>query len=191
MYWKVVGIDLTSMQKKPSTIAIISEDMSLHIYDINTFPYLVKVINENKPQIISVDSPLQYPREGAFRDCDILMKREGIRPLPPTWRGMKKLVDTAIKLQKAVNRRLIECFPTGAISLAYGRLRKEEYLRVFLGIINGEGLEIRTKFRFTKDALDALICAITALYARAGRLDKLMIFEGKECKVYLPRLGRV
>ena len=188
MGWSVVGIDLTTMRKKPATIAFLNHRGELFIYDIKSFNDLVKLLHKIDPNFISIDSPFSYPEFGGFRNCDKRMKELGMKPLPPGWRGMRKLVEIATMLIKEFPSNTIECFPTGSLNIKYKRLTAEIYIKTFLKILIEENLSIHTKFVFKKDALDALICALASKHLLLGELDKLLIIKGEECEIYVPKL---
>jgi len=188
MEWNVIGIDLTTMKKKPSTVALINSRRELHIYDVLALNELLNFLRELNPRIISIDSPFSYPKKGGFRNCDRRLKKLGMKPLPPGWKGMRKLVEVATKLISEFPSITIECFPTGSLNIKYKKLTPDTYIKTFLSILNEEKLLTRTKFIFKKDALDALICALASKHLFLHELDKLIIIRDKECEVFVPKI---
>ena len=184
----VVGIDLTTMRKKPSTLAIISEDRELIIRDIYSIKEIIEFLAHLRPLIVSIDSPFQKPVNGGFRDCDLTMKKMGMKPLPPGWRGMRELVDVATTLIESIPSRVIECFPTGALNLKYKRISSRVLIQSMLDLIIEEDLKLRSKCFFKKDMLDALICAVVAKRVYSGEIDKVIVVKGEECEVYTLKL---
>ena len=184
-----IGIDLALMKKKPSTVSIL-KGKTIYVKDIQSIRGIVELINNLQPKCIAIDSPLQLPRKGAYRDCDIQMKKMGLKPLPVTWRYMKELTMTAIELKRNLEGfDVIETFPTGALELAgltrYGKSKHDLFL-VFVHMLAKESLKLGTEVIFNKDILDSLICTMAAKHYGDKNADKYVEIRGKECKIIIP-----
>ncbi len=184
-----MGIDLALMRKKPSTVSILNGEL-LYVRNAQNIKDIVELINKLKPKCIAIDAPLQLPKEGAFRECDIQMKKMGMKPLPVTWPHMKDLTMTAIKIKsKLEDFNVIESFPTGALKLkglTSPNKSKTELFSTFIHILTKENLKLGTKTTFNKDVLDSLICAIAAKQYGEKNVDKYIEIKGEECKIVIP-----
>ena len=186
----VIGIDLTGSDKRPSTLAMLKGN-SLYIYDFRDIEEMINFIVDESPKVVAIDAPFQLPRKGAFRDCDKKMKKMGMKPLPPVWRGMRKLVARARKLIENLKfHEVIETFPMGALNLLRIKDIKSisSQLDIFNGILQSYKFKLSTKTLFKKDVLDSVICVIAALnYVRKGEIVEIRDEEG--CRIIIPRLS--
>ncbi|HIP65487.1 MAG TPA: DUF429 domain-containing protein, partial [Pyrodictium sp.] len=72
---------------------------------------------EIKPKLVVIDSPLAFPRQGWFRNVDIVMRRLGYKVLPPMWKGMQMLVERAVRIKnllEEVGIHVLETHPRSA-----------------------------------------------------------------------------
>ncbi len=163
---------------------------AIFVRDIKSISGIIELINKLNPKCIAIDSPLQLPKKGFYRDCDIQMKKMGLKPLPVTWRYMKELTITAIKLRRKLEKfKVIETFPTGALKLkglTKSSKRKHDLILVFSYILKKENIKLGTKIVFNKDVLDSLICTIAAKHYVEKNTDKYIEIRGEECKLIIP-----
>ncbi len=191
MHRKILGIDLSAKDGKSTGFCLIMGNEILALGEFKTFSALKEYIRIVHPSIVSIDAPLNMPKTGGFRDCDLLLKRHGMSPLPPTMPSMRMLVKRAIELTRFLENigvKYIETYPAGAIVIL-GFKRKprsnHERLRVFREILRMFGLKTRYAFRkMSKDEFDAFICGVAGYGYVHG---KYVIFSGKECSIILPK----
>ncbi len=186
-----MGIDLTSSEKKPTYISIIDNDGNLRTLPIRNTKIILETMNRINPKIIAIDSPFQHPKTGLFRPCDRIMKKMGMKPLPPGFKSMEALIKRAkYLLRELKGNKIIETFPTGALNiLGIKKIKsRETQIEVFTKILDKYELKIVNKFKFTKDALDSLICAIAAMEFINKTKNYIIISDEEGCSVVIPRL---
>ena len=188
----ILGVDLSGRDGNPTGFCLILEESIVSIGFFRTLKYLLEYIQILKPKLVSIDSPLNLPARGRFRDCDIMLKKHGMSPLPPAMPSMRMLVERAIILTNILSSlgiRYIETFPSGAIRmLGYKRKPRSisERRRYAREIARLFGLRIHVDFRMvTKDEFDAFLCALAG-YAYLKK--QYIAFVGKECTIILPKL---
>ena len=184
-----VGLDLSAIEDN-ATIATILYKEYAYSKALYSDDEIIKFIKALNPTAVAIDAPFKLPKFGWFRDCDLLMKKSGLRPLPPAWRSMRKLTIRAVKLISKLEKfRVIETFPSGSLQLAGFRGIKNRVLqhKLYSRILIHEKLIVVTKFPFSKDLLDSLLAVLAAKYF-VERIDKCVVFRGEECEVVIPKI---
>lgn len=95
MIW--AGLDLAASNRRPSAIAVGESWKSVELFTVYSDEAIYETLAA--AQVVWVDAPLSRG-ETAFRDCDRLLHKEGIMPLPLTWAAMRKLHERALSLQR-------------------------------------------------------------------------------------------
>jgi len=187
---KILGIDLSGKEGKTTGFCLIYEKIVLVVGSFRSLNAIKEYINVLRPDIVAIDAPLNHPTSGHYRDCDIMLKKYGMHPLPLTMKSMKMLIERAISLTNyldTINIKYIETFPAGALKmLGYKRKPKSkaERFRYFKQISKLYGLSSKIDpMELTKDEFDAYICAIAG-YAYTKK--RYIAVTGKECKIILP-----
>lgn len=180
-----VGIDLAASERRNTGFCVLFADKQkpfaetkiLHS-DEEIMQEIVKVAKEAKGQfVVAIDAPLSLPRGrslkdferkvkkkgGHFRQCDLELRKLGIKFLPVTLGGMRKLTLRGIGLKKRLKKFkavVIEVYPTGAQRL--------------LGI-DKQGIKQFVDFygKKTPDELDAITAAYVALCYAKGKFVAL------------------
>lgn len=156
----VGGLDPSGSSKKPSGLAIINTVSNEIMYagllynDIE----IINTILKYNAKVIAIDSPLSSTKKG-FRKVDIIMKRKGYPVLPPSWRGMRKLIIRSLKIVDILNRHgitVIETHPRSALRSSSCRNAVDLFINVF-GKYENEWIS-------SKDLCDALISSLVAKY---------------------------
>jgi len=189
---KILGVDLSGKDGRPTGFCLIMNNTVLSIGEFRTIRALFEYISILEPDIVAIDAPLNFPKKGLYRDCDLMLKKYGLSPLSPMLEGMQALVKRAIKLVGFLEEkkiRYIETFPAGSIRLL-GFKRKPKSKRgrreYFTEICKLYGLEkIVDPSDLTKDEFDAFLCALAGYAYIKMRFIK---FAGKECTIILPTL---
>jgi predicted nuclease with RNAse H fold len=181
-----VGIDLAASEQRNTGFCVLfvnkkqkpfAETKILHS-DEEIMQEIAKVAKEAKGQlVVAIDAPLSLPRGrslkdferkvkkkgGHFRQCDLELRKLGIRFLPVTLGGMRKLTLRGIGLKKRLKKFktvVIEVYPTGAQRL--------------LGI-DKQGIKQFVDFygKKTPDELDAITAAYVAFCYAKGKFVAL------------------
>lgn len=109
----VIGIDLAGKDKNETGFCVLKEGKtSAKVLFSNE--ELLEEIEKEKPDLIAIDAPFDFPSEGFFRNSDDLLRKRGFTPLSPVFRGMQPLVERAkvlVKILKDKNYKVIEVFP--------------------------------------------------------------------------------
>jgi predicted nuclease with RNAse H fold len=161
-----LGIDLAALEKRPSGYCIlekINNELLCKTGIIKKDSEIIKLAHENKPIVISIDSPLSFSKNGkAFRLCDIEARRRGFMVLPLNISSMKLLTLRGIRIKKELSGmgfEVIEVFPTGAFKSLNIPLPKRDFNKT---IENLRKLNLKFDKVKTIHELDAIISAYTA-----------------------------
>lgn len=114
---RIVGLDLAGKETNETGFCLY---VNVAGRANSTFKILISdddimaAIEEAKPDIIAVDAPFSFPKEGFFRIADNMLKKKGFDPLSPVFRGMQPLVKRAMRLVEILRSKgykVIEVFP--------------------------------------------------------------------------------
>lgn len=189
---KILGIDLAGKDGNPTGFCLILGNIVLSIGIFRTLRALLEYLGTLRPTLVAIDAPLSFPSNKRFRDCDLLLKKFGLSPLPINMPSMKALVRRAITITRfldSIGVRYIETFPAGSIRfLGFKRKPRShsERAKFFRKILKMFGLVSNIDYsRLTKDEFDAFICAVSG-YAYINK--RYFAFKGNECMIILPCL---
>jgi len=195
--FKVVGIDLTGSEARPTGWCLLDNDYAI----TKLLGSDNEIINETlnaKPNIVSIDSPLSLPsgrisvsdddpgrnKYGIMRHCERVLKRRGINVYPSLIPSMQKLTARGIRLAnhlRGLGIPVIESYP-GAAQDIMGIPRKRASLSLL-----AKGLELFgikgdfIKKHVSHDELDAITSAVVGLFFWSGKYEAL----GNEEEDYL------
>jgi uncharacterized protein YprB with RNaseH-like and TPR domain/predicted nuclease with RNAse H fold/dephospho-CoA kinase len=186
---KIVGIDLTGSEKRASGFCVLSGNAALTSTVNSDAEMLARVLKE-RPNLISIDSPLSLPEGrirvsdddpgraefGIMRRCERELKRRGINVYPSLLPSMQGLTQRGIALAqtfRGLGIPVIESYP-GAAQDIMGIPRKgagEKYLKqglVEFGIVGPFETEA-----VSHDELDAITSAVVGSFFLSGQFEAL------------------
>ncbi len=126
------------------------------------------------PIAVAIDSPLAHATTGAWRRVDLLGRRLGLRLLPPSWRGMRRLVEEVRRLILPLGLTLLETHPSSAVRIS-GCRGSRELLRACFDALLAEPR--------SRDEEDAAIAACVARLFVDGRVARI---EASDGSIWLP-----
>ena len=160
---RTVGVDLAGVESRPTGICLLKASLEASFFTAYKTSQILEAVERFKPEIVGVDAPLNLPGEGNLRPCDRMLIHRGIRVLPPTLGGMRKLTLRAIELKEKLEGRgfkTLECFP-GAVRILLklpGKNRPEATLQSLKKL----GLKFPGGVKPTSHEADAVLTALTA-----------------------------
>jgi hypothetical protein len=136
-----------------------------------------------RPEIVPIDAPLSLPAGRRtihdlsgehFRDCDLELRKRGIRFFPVTLGPMRMLTERGIALKAKIEKlgyRVVECYPGGAQDVwGIPRQRRDRQgLRKGLEKLGVRGLTEA----MTGDELDAVTAALVGRRFLLGKGETL------------------
>ena len=172
---KVVGIDLTGAEKRPSGVATLYDGGRVMTARIKTDNEIIGYVMDVNPDLVSIDSPLSLPEDPTkiYRDCELTLKRRGIGVYWCLLPSMEKLTRRGIGLAgllRDYGHRVIESYP-GAAQDILGIPRKSKGIQVL-----AEGLAeygIKGDLTVSHDELDAITSAIVGQLYLQGKYEAL------------------
>lgn len=172
---KVVGIDLTGSEKKPSGVAFLDGNTLIETARLHTDLALQEFSEDYAPDIVSIDSPLSLPEDPnkIYRDCELTLKRRGIGVFWCLLPTMKNLTMRGIKLAaelRTAGLTVIESYP-GAAQDILGIPRKRKGVQLLADALSEFG--IRGNLNISHDELDAVTAAIVGQYYLRGEYEAL------------------
>lgn len=181
----LMGIDLAGSERRASGWAVLYRG-KIYFGIAHTDNELLALIRKYKVKKVIIDAPLTLPKgrrlevrdDNHFRECDLLMRKEGIRFFPITLGPMRMLTKRGIALKKKL--KSIEVFE-GFPGASYDRL----------GVTRKDKKEIKkllSRFKFptpdaSQDELDALILLLTLWLKEIGICAP---FKGKDGEIIAP-----
>ena len=194
---RIVGIDLTAGDKATG-VAVLNE-FSVETCSLFSDEEILRYIEEHKPGIVSIDSPLGLPgggdtidpKAGIMRVAEHDLASIGIPAYPSLIDSMENLTLRGIRLRRAIERlnpapRVIESYP-GAAQDILCIPRKQKSLGLLreglrrLGL-TGSGLETRSH-----DEMDAITSAIVGRYFEAGFFEPMGV--PSEAQLIVPKVA--
>jgi histidinol phosphatase-like PHP family hydrolase/predicted nuclease with RNAse H fold/dephospho-CoA kinase len=194
---RVVGIDLTAGDKATG-VAVLNE-CSVETCSLFSDEEILRYIEEHKPGIVSIDSPLGLPgggdtidpKAGIMRVAEHDLASIGIPAYPSLIDSMENLTLRGIRLRRAIEKlsqapRVIESYP-GAAQDILCIPRKQKSLGLLreglrrLGL-RGSGLETRSH-----DEMDAITSAIVGRYFEAGLFEPMGV--PSEAQLIVPKVA--
>lgn len=195
--FKVVGIDLTGSEKRPSGWCCLDYDWA-ETKCIGSDEDLINETLKVKPDLVSIDSPLSIPfgrlsvgeddpgrhEFGIMRKCERLLKKRGVNVYPSLIPSMQQLTARGMRLAdhfRKLGVPVIESYP-GAAQDIMGIPRKGaslDYLSRGLELFGVRGDYLTEKV--CHDELDAITSAVVGLFFWSGKFEAI----GNEEEDYL------
>jgi uncharacterized protein len=178
----VLGIDLAGSPRRPTGLCLL-RGLLAHTHVAFSDEDVLNAVQQAQPDLVPIDAPLSLPkgrrtiadRGGEhFRDCDLELRRRGIRFFPVTLGPMRMLTERGLALQakiRAMGYRVIECYP-GAAQDVWGIPRQQEDRQELLAGLKKLGVRGLTKAA-TSDELDAATAALVGQWMLSGRGEML------------------
>lgn len=186
---KVVGIDLTGSEKRPSGWCLL-DGHEARTAQVATDDELIALTHRANPHVVSIDSPLSLPEGricvedtdpgrqefGIMRYCERVLKRRGVNVYPALLPSMQRLTARGIRLADRFRKLgipVIESYP-GAAQDIMRIPRKQnglEYLEQGLAAFGISGEYV--KGGVSHDELDAITSAAVGVFFWAGMMERL------------------
>ena len=185
----LMGLDLAGSEKRNTGWAIL-KDEKFESGIVHSNREIISLIKAHNVKKILIDAPLTLPKgrksidkkdDNHFRECDIKLRKEGIRFFPITLGPMRKLTKRGMALKKKLEKlgiKVFEGFPGASYDI--------------LGVPRKDKKKIRKalrKFKFpapstaTQDELDAFILLFTLYLKEKGKCKS---FKGKDGEIIAP-----
>ena len=194
---RVVGIDLTGSDARPSGWALIEDDLVVTGM-VASLDELVERTVAAHPRVVSIDSPLSLPigrhctddacecrRVGGItRECERELKRRGISVYPCLIQSMQALTLRGIELAsilRAQGLEVIESYPGAAQDIMRIPRKGASQERLHSGLCTFGFRGLRGHAQMTHDELDAVTSAAVGLFFLADLYEAL----GNEREEYL------
>ena len=200
---RVVGIDLTGSDLRPSGWALVEGDLTITGM-LYSFDDLLRATVAVRPRLVSIDSPLSLPvgRDctkdncdcravgGITRHCERELKRRGINVYPCLIQSMQALTRRGIRLAEALRAQgieVIESYPGAAqdIMRIPRKRASQDQLRAGLERFGLRG--IRPAGLLAHDELDAITSAVVGVFYLADLFEPLG--NDEEDYLIIPSLG--
>ena len=178
----VLGIDLAGSPRRPTGLCLL-RGLRAHTHVAFSDDDILNTVQQAQPDLVPIDAPLSLPkgrrmisdRTGEhFRECDLALRRLGIRFFPVTLGPMRMLTERGLVLKakiRAMGYRAIECYP-GAAQDVWGIPRQHRDRKELLDGLKKLGVRGLTKAA-TSDELDAATAALVGQWVLSGRGEML------------------
>jgi predicted nuclease with RNAse H fold len=186
-YKLFLGVDLAGSEKRNTGISFV-ENNSIVTCIIRNEKELLEIMQ--KFQFIYIDAPLTLPHgrtslevrnEHHFRECDLLLRKRGIKFFPITLGPMRMLTQRGMRLRERLSKlgkEVYEVFP-GAFYDVFGVKRKDrdtiQSLYKTLSVFFGLSLKVDYP---SQDELDAIACLFTGFFHKLNLAECLTGIDG-------------
>jgi predicted nuclease with RNAse H fold/uncharacterized protein YprB with RNaseH-like and TPR domain len=185
---RVVGIDLTGSENRPSGWALLESDLVVTGM-LGSNEEIVRRTIQAKPSVVSIDSPLSLPagrdctrddcncrKYGITREAERELRRRGIHVYPCLIPSMQKLTQRGMQLAstfRAAGIEVIECYPGAAQDLMGIPRKKASLEQLRSGLIEFGVRGIRPLPAVKHDELDAVTAAVVGAFYLSGLVESL------------------
>jgi predicted nuclease with RNAse H fold len=168
----VCGLDLAGSPHRPSGYAIANRGLlvgyGLAYSDDDILSRLKSC------SLVAIDAPLSKPlRRGGYREVDVKLLRRGLRVLPLTLPGMRKLVDRALRLKALLESNGLAVIETHPRS-AWLNTHCDDPLLAACSILRCPDNLTPT----SPHVVDAIVAAAVAYAYKLGRADAVSANDG-------------
>ncbi len=167
-----IGLDLAGREDRPTGYALLRG---------KGLPVIARILYHDDEildavryaRIVAIDSPIRVSSNlRGYREIDKVLIRMGYRVLPPTWKGMRILVERAERLRVLMEKNgimVIETHPRSAL-LSSG-------CRSLTTLARALTIDL-PHHRLSKDEVDAIIAAIVAFCYDNGCARAVQAVDG-------------
>ena len=193
----VVGIDLAGSPARTTGFCRMASNRRVETFPLHTDAEIMAAVRKHRPSLVSVDAPLSLPRGRRvlsdrsgphFRECDLELRRRGIRFFPLTIGPMRMLTARGIRLKHRMERaglEVWESYPGGAQDVLNVPRKSAGIPRLRNALVRLGIRGIPPAGVVTHDELDAVTSALVGWLWLEGRGEA--IGEASEGQILLPR----
>jgi len=178
---RTAGLDLSGSEERPSGWALL-EGLRVRTRLLKSDSEILELTCRSGPELVAIDAPLTWPKEGYMRDVDRLMHKIGLPVLPPLFPAMRMLTARGIRLAKALRARglrVIEVHPASTRKVLGLPVKGRKAIQdALLGLGLRGDIEER---RLTVHELDAITAALTASLHVLGVSELVRTEDGEIC----------
>ncbi len=195
----VVGLDLAGSPHRTTGFCVLDHRLEARTLAVHSDSEIIRRTVEAEPVLVSIDAPLSLPRGRRtiddrngphFRQCDLELRRRGIRFFPVTLGPMRMLTSRGIRLRQEFERRglpVAESYP-GAAQDILGIARKAHGVEALRRALARQGLRgLAPRRGLGHDELDAVTSALVGVLWLLGRGE--FIGDPTEGLMLLPLRG--
>jgi len=185
---RIVGIDLTGSESRPSGWALLEGDTVITGTLSGTEEILTRTL-ACRPRIVSIDSPLALPAGrdctedscecralGITRHCERTLKRRGVNVYPCLIQSMQALTRRGIEIAQALRNEgveVIESYPGAAQDIMRIPRKRASLTQLQNGLERFGLCGLRTAGALTHDELDAATSAVVGSFYLADLHEAL------------------
>jgi uncharacterized protein YprB with RNaseH-like and TPR domain/predicted nuclease with RNAse H fold len=186
---RIVGIDLTGSEKRPTGWALLEGRLTVTGL-VHTDEELLSQTIACRPRIVSIDSPLSIPLGrhctddgcecrkvgGITRHCERELKRRGVNVYPCLIQSMQKLTLRGMRLAAALREaglEVIESYPGAAQDMMRIPRKRASQERLRAGLVRFGVRGIRAPDLVTHDELDAITSAVVGAFYLADAYEPM------------------
>lgn len=180
----ILSIDLAADPENTTGIAIMKNGR-ISTLSVFTDQEILELIKKYKPELVGIDAPLSLPYgrknidekdDNHFRECDLQLRKLGIKFFPITIGGMRRLTKRGMELkQKLKNIEVLEIFPGASFDILNIERKNVKATNNFL-----------KKFRCNAKNVHESDAAIGAYTLYLYSKGKARLLSGKDGTIVIP-----
>ena len=188
---------MAGSERRGTGMCLLDESLTAKVWVVYGDEEIIRDAERLRPDIVAIDAPLTIPkgrssiddRSGPhFRECDLMLKRMGIKFFPVTLGPMRMLTKRGVRLKErltALGLRVVEVYPGGAQDVL-GIPRKSKGLDALRRGLEALGIRMPLG-SLSGDELDAITAAYVGLLYLKGEAE---VLKGVDGAIVMPRKGR-
>lgn len=188
---------MAGSERRGTGMCLLDESLTAKVWVVYGDEEIIRDAERLRPDIVAIDAPLTIPkgrssiddRSGPhFRECDLMLKRMGIKFFPVTLGPMRMLTKRGVRLKErltALGLRVVEVYPGGAQDVL-GIPRKSKGLEALRRGLEALGIRMPLG-SLSGDELDAITAAYVGLLYLKGEAE---VLKGVDGAIVMPRKGR-
>lgn len=194
---RIIGFDLTAGKSKPTGVAML-DGMAVTTCSLESDQDLLDFLKQNKPAIVSIDSPLGFPGGGSeidpaagiVRIAEHDLSSVGIPAYPALIDSMRELTCRGVRLRRMIEAFerppvVIESYP-GAAQDVLCIPRKQKSLELLRGGLRELGLTGSGLLTESHDEMDAITSAVVGRFYEIGQFQPMGV--SNEAQLIVPTI---
>ncbi|MBC8501493.1 MAG: DUF429 domain-containing protein [Nanoarchaeota archaeon] len=182
----IVGLDLAGSEQRVTGFCLIGEEIE-EVSELKTNDEIVSKVEKVKPDLVAIDSPLNFPKKGSWRKAEYEMNKRRIKFFPPKGLiAMEKLVARAMALRDLFQSKgilVIEVYP-GAFYDIIKIPRKNNYLEL-KRLLKFYDLVLDRR-EYSQDELDAVASAFVGRLFLEAKVE--FLGDEEEGQIVVPKV---
>lgn len=185
---KIIGLGLAGQEEKTTGYCFMTEDIE-EVKELKSNDDITKKVLNIKPDIVAIDAPLSFPKDGNWRKAEEELNKRKIKFFPP--KGLKAM-ETLVRRGRALKEHfekqgiiVLETFP-GAVYDVLEIPRKDNYAKI-KRVLKLYGISFPRK-EVSQHEIDAITAAFVGRLFLESKVE--FLGDDKEGQLVIPKVRK-